>query len=185
MTEYSAKSAAVRAARKALGAEAQPGTDFILTEKGESWTWEPMPVQSPGEPPKEKAGRAPEANSAAPQPPVQTQGEALKAAPKPKAHEKAIASGPVKELPRMPKKHREAHEAALAGNLPEAPDFSADTHKPYRKKLEDLKAMVEAGDIAGLKAERINPISTSRKALDRYRNLAVIALEAKAGEPAL
>ena len=39
--------------------------------------------------------------------------------------------------------------------------------------------MVEAGDIKGLKAYAIKPISSSPKALDRYRNYAVTALEAQ------
>jgi hypothetical protein len=70
-------------------------------------------------------------------------------------------------------------EAAQRGELPQAPDFSANTHKPHRGKLATVVAMVEAGDIEGLKAFPINPISSSPKAIDRYRNLAVIALEAR------
>lgn len=69
-------------------------------------------------------------------------------------------------------------EAAQRGELPAAPDFSAATHKPHRKKLEAVVAMVKAGDIEGLKAYPINPISSSPKAIARYRDLAVIALEA-------
>lgn len=76
---------------------------------------------------------------------------------------------------------RAAVEAAVRrGELPSPPDFTADTHKRFRPKLDEVKALVEAGDIAGLRAYPINPTSTSPKALDRYRNLAVIALEAKA-----
>jgi hypothetical protein len=32
------------------------------------------------------------------------------------------------------------------------------------------------GDLEGLKAVEINPVSTSRKAMARYRDLAIIAL---------
>ncbi len=70
--------------------------------------------------------------------------------------------------------------AAAAGKLPPAPDFSAATHKRFVPVLDRLVAMVKAKDVAGLKAEKINPVSSSPKALDRYRNLAVIALEAQA-----
>lgn len=76
-------------------------------------------------------------------------------------------------------KRAEALEAAQRGELPAAPDFSAATHKPHRKKLETVIAMVKAGDIEGLKAFEINPVSTSPRAIARYRDLAVIALEAK------
>ncbi len=70
-------------------------------------------------------------------------------------------------------------EAAQRGEVPAAPDFSANTHKPFRKKLEAVVAMVEAGDIAGLEAFAINPVSSSPKAIAKYRDLAVIALKAR------
>jgi hypothetical protein len=73
--------------------------------------------------------------------------------------------------------------AAQAGALPTAPDFSAATHARFRGKLAELVKLAEAGDIEGLRAYAIKPVSTSPKALDRYRNLCVIALEARgAGE---
>lgn len=75
-------------------------------------------------------------------------------------------------------KRAEALEAAQRGELPAAPDFSAATHKPHRKKLEAVVAMVKAGDIEGLKAFEIKPVSSSPRAIARYRDLAVIALEA-------
>lgn len=70
--------------------------------------------------------------------------------------------------------------AASEGKLPEPPDFSANTHKPYRKKLEALVALVASGDVDGLRAFAINPTSTSPKALARYRDRAIHALTAKA-----
>lgn len=73
----------------------------------------------------------------------------------------------------------EAAAAAAEGKLPTPPDFSAETHKRFRPKLAELVALAKAGDVAGLKRYEINPISTSPKAMDRYRNLAVIALEAR------
>lgn len=71
-------------------------------------------------------------------------------------------------------------DAAKAGKMPTPPDFSAETHARFRKKLGEIVALAKAGDIKGLKAVEINPISSSPKAMDRYRNLAVIALQAKA-----
>lgn len=112
-------------------------------------------------------------------------------APAPKAKRGKNAAAPAAEQPMRMKQPRaasgkraEIEAAARAGTLPAAPDFSADTHKPFRKKLEALTAMIEAGDIDGLRAFAINPISSSPKALDRYRNLAVIALEARAEQKA-
>jgi hypothetical protein len=71
--------------------------------------------------------------------------------------------------------------AAEAGKLPAAPDFSARTHERFRNKLAEVVALVKAGDVRKLKAFEINPVSSSPKAIARYRDLAVIALSAKAG----
>lgn len=68
---------------------------------------------------------------------------------------------------------------AEAGIIPAKPDFSASTHARFRKKLDEIAALVEKGDIKALKAFPINPVSSSPKAMDKYRNLAVIALEAQ------
>lgn len=70
-------------------------------------------------------------------------------------------------------------EQAQAGALPSAPDFSKPTHARFRAKLAKLVALAEAGDIEGLKAIEINPVSTSPKAMARYRDLAIIAIEAR------
>ncbi|CAH1649792.1 hypothetical protein [Chelatococcus asaccharovorans] len=75
-------------------------------------------------------------------------------------------------------KRAAALEAAQRGEIPPAPDFSAATHKPHRKRLAAVVAMVEARDVAGLKALEIKPTSSSPRAILRYRDLAVIALEA-------
>jgi len=72
--------------------------------------------------------------------------------------------------------------AAEAGTLPPVPDFSAETHKRFRAKLAQVVALAEAGDIKGLEAFEINPVSSSPKAIDKYRNLAVIALKARAAQ---
>jgi hypothetical protein len=83
--------------------------------------------------------------------------------------------------PRKLGKRAALEEAARRGVMPEPPDFSAKTHTRFRKKLAALVALAEAGDIEGLRNFHINPISTSPKAMDRYRNLCVMALEARAG----
>jgi hypothetical protein len=70
--------------------------------------------------------------------------------------------------------------AAKAGQLPAPPDFSAPTHARFRARLGHIVALAEAGDIAGLRAIVINPVSSSPKAMARYRDLCVIALEARA-----
>jgi|GEM_PF-386693 len=71
-------------------------------------------------------------------------------------------------------------EAAQRGELPAAPDFSAETHRRYRAKLAEVAAFAEAGKVDELRNYPINPIASSSKALDKYRNLCVIALDARA-----
>jgi len=80
-----------------------------------------------------------------------------------------------------PSKRQVMIEQAHAGALPAAPDFSKPTHARFRVKLAKLVALAEAGDIEGLKAIEINPVSTSPKAMARYRDLAIIAIEARRG----
>lgn len=78
-----------------------------------------------------------------------------------------------------PAKRKAIIEQAQAGALPAAPDFSKPTHARFRAKLARLVALAEAGDVEGLKAIEINPVSTSPKAMARYRDLAIIAIEAR------
>lgn len=94
--------------------------------------------------------------------------------------EHPIAKADVASWPSGPKagKRKAVIEQAQAGALPEAPDFSKPTHARFRAKLAKLVALAEAGDIESLKAIEINPVSTSPKAMARYRDLCVIALEA-------
>ncbi len=76
-------------------------------------------------------------------------------------------------------KRAAALEAAQRGVLPDPPDFTAATHRRFRPKLAKLIEFVEAGDSGGLKAIEINPVSSSPKAMAKYRDLAVIALTAR------
>ena len=70
-------------------------------------------------------------------------------------------------------------EAAQRGEMPSPPDFSAETHARFRKKLAEIVAFADAGDLKGLKSIEINPASSSRKAMAKYRDLAIIAIEAR------
>jgi hypothetical protein len=71
--------------------------------------------------------------------------------------------------------------AAAKGHLPEPPDLSAPSTSPSdRKELATLMAMAEACDIEGLRAYGIRPYYSGAVKLDRYRQMAVIALEAQA-----
>ena len=71
-------------------------------------------------------------------------------------------------------------DLAQTGTLPTAPDFSKPTHARFRAKLAQIVALAEAGDIAALQAFEINPVSSSPKAMARYRDLCVIAITARA-----
>ena len=70
-------------------------------------------------------------------------------------------------------------DQAQTGALPQPPDFSKPTHARFRTKLAQIVALAEAGDIAGLQAFEINPVSSSPKAMARYRDLCVIAITAR------
>jgi len=67
-------------------------------------------------------------------------------------------------------------DQAQTGALPTAPDSSKPTHARFRAKLAQIVALAEAGDIAALQAFEINPVSSSPKAMARYRDLCVIAI---------
>ena len=77
-------------------------------------------------------------------------------------------------------KRQAIFDQAQTGALPAAPDFSKPTHARFRAKLAQIVALAEAGDIAGLQAFEINPVSSSPKAIARYRDLCVIAIIARA-----
>jgi len=68
---------------------------------------------------------------------------------------------------------------AQTGALPPAPDFSKPTHARFRAKLAQIVALAEAGDITGLQAFEINPVSSSPKAMARYRDLCVVTIMAR------
>jgi hypothetical protein len=100
----------------------------------------------------------------------------------PKARESCAPVAPAAKAQHAgPGKFAAIREAAERGELPPVPDFSADLHKRNRGRLAQLVAMAEAGDVAGLEAFPIKPNCTSPKAMDRYRNLCVVALKAHAG----
>lgn len=81
--------------------------------------------------------------------------------------------------PRPVGKRAAIEAAAREGKLPEPPDFSAETHKRFRNKLASVVELAKSGDIKGLRAFEINPVSSSPKAIARYRDLCIIALEAR------
>lgn len=148
---------ALASARETLGFDAARGEDFLIEKHARGYVW--LTREFADRLAARKVEREASAKAKAP----------AKAAP---------AAG----APRAHAKTKELFSSAAAGHIPSAPDFSAETHKRFRPRLAALVAMVEAGDVAGLKAYPINPISSSPKALDRYRNAAVTALEARAAK---
>ena len=76
-------------------------------------------------------------------------------------------------------KRQAIRDQAQSGVLPQPPDFSKPTHARFRAKLAQIVALAEAGDIAALQAFEINPVSSSPKAMARYRDLCVIAITAR------
>jgi hypothetical protein len=70
-----------------------------------------------------------------------------------------------------------AAEAAKAGKMPEAPDFSAPTHERFRPLLAEVVKAAKDGDLATLRKITINPISSSPKAIAKFRDLCLLALK--------
>lgn len=109
-------------------------------------------------------------------------------APPPVAPEPAVEPVPIADAeptatPSAPRRRRDADIEAKArrGELPPPPDFSAPTHARFRAKLAALVELAGKADATGLRAISINPVSSSPKALARYRDLAVVAIEAREG----
>lgn len=103
------------------------------------------------------------------------------------APETTIAPAPIAEtepaIAPSARRRRDADIEAKArqGELPPTPDFSAPTHARFRAKLAALVDLAGKADATGLRAIPINPVSSSPKALARYRDLAVLAIEARDG----
>lgn len=107
---------------------------------------------------------------------------AEKAAPVGLVIEPATEAPAASEPAGTPRRRRDADLEAKArqGELPPPPDFSAPTHARFRNKLEGLIALAEKGDAEALMAVAINPVSSSPKALARYRDLCLIAIAVRA-----
>ncbi|MBE2276507.1 MAG: hypothetical protein IAE87_09435 [Rhodobacteraceae bacterium] len=106
----------------------------------------------------------------------------------PVTQEQIAAPTPVADIepaaaPSAPRRRRDADVEVKArqGELPPPPDFSAPTHARFRAKLAALVELAGKADATGLRAIAINPVSSSPKALARYRDLAVLAIEAREG----
>jgi hypothetical protein len=119
------------------------------------------------------AGRlAAELDACEPDAPAAT--TAPQAAPEPADEPSPIAEAEPAAAPSAPRRRRQ-------GELPPPPDFSAPTHARFRTKLAALVELAGKADVTGLRAISINPVSSSPKALARYRDLAVMAIAAREG----
>lgn len=90
-------------------------------------------------------------------------------------------ASPIPRRPETPK------ERAERGILPDPPDFRANTHRGFHKRLLDLINLTIVSDIDGLEkyemyetSAKTNMTSTSPIAMDQYRNLCVISLRYRA-----
>lgn len=104
-------------------------------------------------------------------------------APEPAQEPAPIVAAEPAAAPSAPRRRRDADLEAKArqGEVPPSPDFSAPTHARFRAKLAELVELAGKADATGLRAIAINPVSSSPKALARYRDLAVLAIEAREG----
>lgn len=164
---------AQRSAKSALGPHASEGIHFRTFQAGDGWTWEKIETA-----PAEDDFRPPAFLTKAREGLAEDEPSVLVPDLTPATH--PIAAANAASWPTPPKGKRAAIAAkAKAGELPTPPDFSKPTHARFRAKLAKLIELAEAGDIDGLKAVAINPVSTSPRAMARYRDLAVTALEAR------
>lgn len=103
--------------------------------------------------------------------------------PEPAVEPAPVADTEPAAAPSAPRRRRDAdiEVKARQGELPPPPDFSAPTHARFRAKLAALVELAGKADATCLRAISINPVSSSPKALARYRDLAVLAIEAQEG----
>ncbi len=107
-----------------------------------------------------------------------TAAEAPRARRAPQA--RANAERPARKAPKAIGTRASMLASAQAGKLPAPPDFTAPTHARFRGKLAEVVALAKAGDVAGLAAWTPSWfIGSSTKAIMRYRDLALVALEAR------
>jgi hypothetical protein len=106
---------------------------------------------------------------------------ALKAKP-PKGRAAPTSAPKIAQNGSAPKLGKRAaiEAAAQAGKLPPPPDLTAMTHKRWRGNLDDLVQLVKEKNVKALKRYVVKPGGSSHRAVDRYRRLSIIALEAKA-----
>lgn len=107
---------------------------------------------------------------------------AAKAADKPVMAASKAPAAPAPKAPKALGLRAQIEADAAAGKLPTPPNCALESNKQHRPKLALLDGMIAAGDIAGLRAVEIKLVSSTPKALDRYRNLAIVALEARAAK---
>lgn len=111
-------------------------------------------------------------------------GGARKPAATPKAKAKTPRAAKAAKAPKPGTRARynwvAAADAAKKGKMPPLPDFSADTHKNYRPKLEKVQELAKAGDIKALKALECPTYDSSAIAVARYRDNCVTALTVQA-----
>lgn len=114
---------------------------------------------------------------------AQTPADANSAAAAPSTPPTVARLASARRGPGVPRAERLA--AAQAGVLPDPPDFTAPSHARFRPKLAAVVALVEAGDVEGLRAWTPNWfVGSSTKALLRFRDLTLVALEARTAKAA-
>jgi hypothetical protein len=83
-------------------------------------------------------------------------------------------------MPGLSKANAALYIEAAKGVMPTPPDFSKPSYAPDRKRLAELAALAEAGDVAALRGYWIKTYYTAAIEMDRFRHRAILALEARA-----
>jgi hypothetical protein len=85
-------------------------------------------------------------------------------------------------------KWTDAEVASANGKLPEPPDFSANTHEPYRRLISTCVDLARSRDLKRLREVQICPgrreLSSTPTAIKRWRDLCVRALSRPTGATA-
>lgn len=76
--------------------------------------------------------------------------------------------------------HARILEAAKAGHMPPKPDFRAETHKYWRARLDEVAELAKKGDAAALRKYDVPDYSSSPRAINRFKDLCLVALQARA-----
>lgn len=170
---------AQRQAKSALGPGAQEGVDFTTSKNADGlWEWikaniAPAAVEKPAD----QLADDPISNRIREGAAKRREKRAAREA-KPKPAKAAEATRAAVDPDRTLGKRAQAEADARAGIMPDKMTLLP-ADKRYQKFVDALHDMADKGDAAGLRAYEIKTYSSTPKRMAKWRDLAVLAIEAK------